>query len=73
MSNEEICFLRDIFTGTIKRMRLYICSTFDRCHDPGRTVSGETDIHSGSFNTGNAKKFYINDFFKTFYSNAKRR
>ena len=35
------------------------------CHDQGRTVSGEPNIHSGSFN--NAEQFSIDFSFNTFY------
>ena len=41
------------------------------CHDPGRTVSWEQNMHSGSFN--NAEQFSINVCFNTFYSTAKSR
>ena len=41
------------------------------CHDPGRTVSREPNIHSGSFN--NAEQFSIYVSFNTFYSKAKYR
>ena len=41
------------------------------CHDPGRTFSRESNIHSGSFN--NAEQFSIDASFKTFYSIAKIR
>ena len=36
------------------------------CHDPGRTVSSESTMHSGSFNK--AEQFSINVSFNTFYS-----
>ena len=39
------------------------------CHDPGSTVSGEPNTHSGFFN--NAEQFSIGVSFNTFYSKAK--
>ena len=41
------------------------------CHDPGRTVSRETNINSGSLN--NADQISIDVSFHTFYSTTKRR
>ena len=40
------------------------------CHDPDRTFSGETNMHSGSFN--NAEQFSIDVPFNTFYNKEKR-
>ena len=56
--------LRDILTATINIMRFYR-------HDPGTTVPGEPNIHSGSFN--NDEQFYIDVSFNTFCSIAKSR
>ena len=39
--------------------------------DPGRTVSGEPNVHSGSFNS--AEQFSIDVSFDMFYSTAKSR
>ena len=39
------------------------------CHDPDRTVSGEPNMHSGSFN--NAEQFSIDVSFNTFSNTAK--
>ena len=41
------------------------------CLDSGRTVSGEPNIHSSSFN--NAEQFSMHVSFNTFYSKAKSR
>ena len=41
------------------------------CHDPGRIVSGEPNIHSGSFD--NVEQYSIDVSFNTFYSKAKSR
>ena len=41
------------------------------CHDAGRIVSREPNIHSGSFN--NAVQFSIDVSFNTFYSKANSR
>ena len=41
------------------------------CHDPGRTVSREPNIHSGSFNT--AEQFSIDVSSNTSFGIAKRR
>ena len=40
------------------------------CQDPGRTISREPNIHSGSLN--NADQFSVDVSFNTFYSTAKR-
>ena len=57
------------FDGTYQKNA--ILAPFIDCHDPGRTVSRELNIHSGSFN--NAEQFSINVSFNTFYSKAKSR
>ena len=41
------------------------------CHDHGRTVSREPNIHSSSFN--NTEQFSINVSLNRFYSTAKSR
>ena len=41
------------------------------CHDPGRTVSREPNIHSGSLN--NAEQFSIDVNFNMFYNIAKSK
>ena len=41
------------------------------CHAPDRTVSGEQNMHSGSFN--NAEQFSIDVSFNTFYNTAKTK
>ena len=41
------------------------------CHDPGRAVSREPDMYSGSLN--NVEQFSVHVSFNTFYSIAKSR
>ena len=45
-----------------------ISSPLIDCHDPGKTVSREPNIQSGSFN--HAEQFSINVSFTMFYSRA---
>ena len=49
-------FLRNILTATINKKNAILAPLIDS-HDPGRTVSMESNICSGSFN--NAKRFSI--------------
>ena len=76
--------LNDLCGKTLGILSLYFWETFWRrgpknailallidCHGQWRTVSGEPNIHSCSFN--NAKQFFIDVSFNTFYSKAKSR
>ena len=62
------------FVGNDKKKAML--ASLIECHDPGRTVSREPNIHSGSFN--NAEQFSINvimflSILNMFYSIAKSR
>ena len=68
MSNGEICFERH-FDGDNRKNAL-IAPLIDG-KVQAELFHGEPNIHSGSFN--NAKQFYINVFYNTFYSQAKKK
>ena len=68
ISNGETCFERH-FDGDDHKIATL--APFIDCHDPGRTVSWEPNIHSGLFN--NAEQFSIDVSFKNVQQYSKNR